>query len=111
MTAFQSPEVEREENWWQIVQLAYTQLWLAAPLAKQLPRPWEKYLPRPEGQIPSPSMVQRDFGRIIRQLGTPANPPKVRNKGTGRRKGQTVPPRERHPVVKKGTKSPLKKAA
>ena len=24
MTAFQTPEVEREENWWQIVQLAYT---------------------------------------------------------------------------------------
>lgn len=111
MTAFQSPEVERDENWWQIVQLAYTQLWLAAPLAQQLPRPWEKYLPRPEGQIPTPSMVQRDFGRIIRQLGTPANPPKVRHKGTGRSKGQTLPARERHPVVKKGTKSPLKKAA
>lgn len=111
MTAFQSPEVGRDENWWQIVQLAYTQLWLAAPLAQQLPRPWEKYLPRPEGQIPSPPMVQRDFGRIIRQLGTPANPPKVRHKGAGRSKGQTLPARERHPVVKKGTKSPLKKAA
>jgi hypothetical protein len=28
MTAFQTPEVYREENWWQIVQLAYTQLWI-----------------------------------------------------------------------------------
>ncbi len=111
MTAFQSPEVERDENWWKIVQLAYTQLWLAAPLAQHLPRPWEKHLPRPEGQIPSPSTVQRDFGRITRQLGTPANPPKVCHKGTGRRKGQTIPARERHPVLKKGTKSQLKKAA
>lgn len=45
MTAFQSPEVEREENWWQIVQLAYTLVWLAAPLAQQLPRPWAKASP------------------------------------------------------------------
>ncbi|MGB0383716.1 MAG: transposase [Ardenticatenaceae bacterium] len=109
MTAFQTPEVEREENWWQIVQLAYTQLWLAGPLAQHLPRPWEKYLPHPEGQIPSPSQVQRDFGRIIRQLGTPANSPKVRHKGTGRSKGETLPPRPRHAVVKKGKKSQVKK--
>jgi len=26
MTDFQTPDVQREENWWQIVQLAYTQL-------------------------------------------------------------------------------------
>lgn len=111
MTAFQTPEVDREKNWWQIVQLAYTQLWLAGPLAQQLPRPWEKYLPYTEGQIASPSQVQRDFGRIIHQLGTPANSPKVRHKGTGRPRGSTLPPRTRHSVVKKGKKSQLKKAA
>lgn len=111
MTAFQTPDVDREENWWQIVQIAYTQLWLAAPLAQQLPRPWEKYLPQPEGQIATPSQVQRDFGRITRQLGTPANSPKVRHKGTGRPLGSTLPPRPRHSVVKKGNRSQLKKAA
>ena len=111
MTAFQTPEVEREENWWQIVQLAYTQLWLAQPLAVERPRPWEKYLPKREGQMASPSTVQRDFGRIIRQLGTPAATPKVRHKGAGRAKGKTLVPRTRQKIVKKGKKSPEKKVA
>ncbi len=70
-----------------------------------MPRPWEKYLPKREGQMPSPSTVQRDFGRIIRQLGTPAAAPKVRHKGAGRAKGQTLVPRPRPKVVKKGKKS------
>ena len=105
--------MEREENWWQIVQLAYTQLWLAEPLALELPRPWEKYLPKRPGQIASPSTVQRDFGRIIRrkQLGTPANPPKVRHKGAGRAKGKKFPARARAKVVKMGKKSQEKKVA
>jgi hypothetical protein len=111
MTAFQTPEVEREENWWQIVQLAYTQLWLAQPLALEMPRPWEKYLPKREGQMASPSTVQRDFERIIRQLGTPAAAPKVRHKGAGRAKGQTLVPRQRPKVVKKGKKSPSNQLA
>ncbi len=76
-----------------------------------MPRPWEKYLPKREGQMASPSTVQRDFGRIIRQLGTPANPPKVRHKGAGRAKGKTLVPRTRPKVVKKGKKSPEKKVA
>ena len=29
LTAYQTPEVQHEENWWQIVCLAYVQLWLA----------------------------------------------------------------------------------
>ena len=41
MAAYQTPEVEREENWWQIVQLAYIQLWLARSLAEALPNPWD----------------------------------------------------------------------
>ena len=28
-TAYQTSDVERSENWWQITQLAYVQLWLA----------------------------------------------------------------------------------
>ena len=44
-------------------------------------------------------------------LGNPANPPKVRDKGAGRGKGQTPPAQERHRVVKKGRKPQLKKAA
>jgi hypothetical protein len=101
MAAYQTPDVEREENWWQIVQLAYIQLWLARSLAEALPNPWERYLPLPEPGEASPSNVQRDFERIIRQIGTPAQPPKRRGNSPGRTKGDKPPPRARHPVIKK----------
>lgn len=48
LTAYQTPVVEHEENWWTLVQLAYVQLWLARCLAQSMPRPWERYLPKPE---------------------------------------------------------------
>jgi hypothetical protein len=103
LTRFQTPDLRREENWWQIVQLAYTQLWLARPLAENLPRPWERYLPRFQSDGPlSPSAVQRDFKRIIRQLDTPAADPKPRGYSPGRLVGTRLPPRVRSPVVKKG---------
>ena len=41
MDKYQTPDVEHEENWWQLVTLAYLQLYLAAPLAQNMPRPWE----------------------------------------------------------------------
>jgi hypothetical protein len=106
MSAYQTPDVEHEENWWQIVQLAYLQLWLARSLAQALPKPWERYLPRPNPEVASPSATQRDFGRILRQIGTPAQVPKPRGNSPGRAKGQRQKPRTRHPVIKKGTKKP-----
>jgi hypothetical protein len=102
MTAYQTPEVQREENWWQIVQLAYVQLYLARELAEDLPRPWERYLPRPQGAVASPAAVQREFLRIIHQLGTPAKAPQPRGNSPGRAPGTRLRPRIRSPVVKKG---------
>ena len=102
--AYQTPDVEHEENWMQIVALAKVQLWLARDLAESLPRPWERYLPETKRETPSPSFVQRDFGRIIRQIGTPAKPPQSRGNSPGRTKGEKQPPRKRHPVIKKGEK-------
>ena len=102
MVAYQTPDVDHEENWWQIVQLAYIQLWLARSLAEALPNPWERYLPQPEPGCAAPSTVQRNFERIIRQIGTPAQPPKPRHNSPGRAKGTKSPPRERQPVIKKG---------
>lgn len=101
--AYQTPIVEHEENWWQIVQVAYVQLWLARDLVTTLPRPWERYLPDANCQPPSPAMVQRDFGRIIGQIGTPAKPPKPRGKSPGRAKGCQPDRRKRQPVLKKTT--------
>lgn len=99
---FQTPEDEREENWWQLVLVAYAQLWLARHVAHALPRPWERNLPTMKAGQRSPTLVQRDFGRIIRQIGTPAQPPKRRGISPGRRKGTKLTPRPRLKVIVKG---------
>ena len=39
MNAYHIPDVDYEGNEWQIVSLAYTQLWLT----RSLPHPWERY--------------------------------------------------------------------
>jgi hypothetical protein len=140
MDAYQTPETAREENWWTLVQLAYLQLWCASEQAHNLPRPWERYLPRfcsngtpaeaspeekntvpskaspeekttspndtsPEDEtvsfVPSPSAVQRDLPRILRQIGTPARASKRRGKAPGRSAGKNVVLRVRVPVIKK----------
>lgn len=98
---FQTPEADREEKWWQLVHIAYAQLWVARHVAQCLPRPWERNLPAMRSRRLSPSLVQRDFARITRQLGTPAKPPKRRGNSPGRRQGTKLPPRPRHKVVVK----------
>ena len=87
------------------MQLAYAQLWLAQPLATALPRPWERYLPPAAPDRASPAMVQRDFGRIIAAVGTPARAPKPRGKAPGRAKGVRPPKRTPQPVIKKAQKT------
>ena len=113
MTAYQTPEVQHEENWWQIAQLAYMQLWLARYLAEAMPRPWERYLPQfqtqTKDQEASPSMVQRDFERIIQEIGTPAKAPKPRGKSPGRTKGDRQKPRKHHKVIKKSVSKQTQK--
>ncbi len=101
MVAFQTPAVGREENWFQLTHIAYAQLWMARHLVHCLPRPWERNLPAMKQRLISPTLVQRDFGRIIRHFGTPARPPKPRNISPGRPKGTILPKRTRHPVVVK----------
>jgi len=76
---FQTCETEHEEHWWQIANLAYLQLWVAKEYASCLPRPWEKHLPQVKEKKLSPTMVQRSFGGIIHQFGTPAKSPQPRN--------------------------------
>lgn len=104
LDAFQTPETTYEEHWWHLVHLAYLQLWIARDVATSLPRPWERALPAMKAQAPtsSPALVQRDFGRIIRQFGTPAQVPKRRGKSPGRPQGTVLTPRQRPPVVFKG---------
>lgn len=121
---FQTPEVEHEEAWWQYCMLAYTQLYLSREIARCFPRPWEKCLPAfkaanddvvtslNEGDqtvetpsiVVAPTQVQKDFSRIIREIGTPAKPLKLRYKSNGRQLGDTQPRRQRYKVVYKTRK-------
>lgn len=105
LTACQTPDDRREENWWQIVQLAYAQLCLAQPLATVLPRPWERYLPPAASGSASPATVQRDFGRIIAAVGTPACAPEPRGNAPDRAKGVRPTKRTPQPVIKKAKKA------
>ena len=102
LNAFQTPETEREENWWSIVHLAYLMLWMALPLTQHLPRPWERHLPEHKRKTIGPAIVQRDFSRLISQFASPAKSHKPRGKSPGRTKGVRLPPRERLQVVYKG---------
>jgi len=100
----QTPEEGREKAWWQLAHLAYLQLWIARHLVVCLPRPWERNLPAMKSCRISPTLVQRGFGRVIRQFGTPAQPPKPRGNSSGWPLGKKRKPRIRHAVVVKGAK-------
>lgn len=104
--AYQTPDLEHEENWLTVGQLATVQLWLAREVAGIRLRPWERYLPQRTSGVASPNQVQRDWERIIRQIGTPAKLPKRRGKSPGRAKGTQPGRRQRQPVVKKDKKVP-----
>ncbi|MBK7920042.1 MAG: hypothetical protein IPJ94_28060 [Chloroflexi bacterium] len=54
---------------------AYLQFWVGRHLANSLPRPWERNLPEMKAAVISPTLAQRDWGRIIRQLGHLPNRP------------------------------------
>jgi len=113
LNKFQTPDVKHEEAWWQLTMLAYIQLYLARQLANNFPNPWEKYLPefKSDREEKSPTQVQKDFGRIIAAIGTPAKTPKPRKKSRGRSLGEMQIRRERYKVVYKGKKKKFKSSA
>ena len=102
LASYQTPDVPHEEHWWRFVHLAYLQLWVARAVAERLPRSWERYLPTMQTPaLLTPTLVQRDFGRIIGAFGSPARPAKRRGYAPGRQPGTPGPVRERQPVLKK----------
>jgi DDE superfamily endonuclease len=89
----------REERWTWLVILAYWQLLLAAPLVREVCRPWEK--PTPEGKLPTPARVQRVYLKFFNEIGSPTRSPMVRGIPPGRMVGYRPPPRPRFRVVYK----------
>ena len=70
MNKIQTPDVSHEEAWWQLVMVAYSQLYLARELAGTTANPWEKYLPamRSASHEKSPTHVLKDFQKLFRGL-------------------------------------------
>ena len=90
---------EREEHWTWLVMLAYWQLLMAIPIARDNHRPWEK--PMPAGRLPTPARVQRDYFRIFALVGTPVCAPKRRGISFGRPFGYRPAPRMRYATIYK----------
>jgi hypothetical protein len=113
LSAFETPNTEREEQWVHLVMLAYVELWAAHAIAVSLPRPWEIYLKTEASARIRPSKVQQDWNRLTSQLGTPAAAPKPRGKSSGRQLGQSQALRLRVSVIakKKSRKSEIPIAA
>lgn len=88
------------DRWTHLVDIAYWQLFLARPLVTDQPLPWQKAHPGL-----TPARVQRSLGAIFSQIGTPAQPPKLRGKSPGWPPGR---PRQR-PKRYKPTKRAKKK--
>ena len=115
MASFQTPDVNHEEKWWKIVQLAYTQLYLSREICQLIPNPWERYLPKfkqpvDEGMaaIVSPSLAQRYFPKILEQIGTPAKDVRKVKPGTGREEGDMQEKRTVNPIIFKTQKTKSK---
>lgn len=106
-TAYQTPGVKNEEQWWRVLLLAHFQLYLARQVRGPALRPWERYTSRwregqPEARVLSSAQAQRGFGQIMGRMGSPARRLQPRGKPCGRREGKRLPPRPRHKIVRKG---------
>ena len=76
-------------------------MWAARNLSQVVVPQWQKYEQKKMPSQITPSMIQRDYKRIIRTFGTPSPSPKVRGYSSGREKGTKLPSRLRYPTVKK----------
>jgi hypothetical protein len=97
LNSFPTPKVESEENWIWITILSQWMIYLAKEYAASHPLPWEK-----KGQsFPTPSLVQKDYARIIKDLVKQARFPKRRGNSAGRLKGTKLTKRKRCKIRKK----------
>ncbi|MGH2638806.1 MAG: transposase [Rhabdochlamydiaceae bacterium] len=95
----QTCETRHEENWHWIGLLSYNMLYHTRQLIQPIAHPWEKRKVQVITSVHRPSQVQRDYGRIIRRIGTPAPIPKPRGKSPGRSLGYKSGSRRDHPLI------------
>lgn len=100
----QTCETRHEEGWHWIGLLAYNMLYHARQLTQPVAYPWEKRKVQIVTTTQRPSQVQRDYGRIIRGIGTPAPVPKPRGKSPGRQSGCKSGERPDRPLIRKSAK-------
>jgi hypothetical protein len=91
---FQSKEVS--DRWSELIAIACWLLFLARPIVKDKPLPWQK----PQPQL-TPQRVQQSLQPIFALIGSPAQPPKKRGKAPGWPHGRRRSPKQRYAVVKK----------
>jgi len=89
---------EQFQRWTDIVAAARNQLVLARDVVAAQRYPWEA-----QQRAATPRQVRRAMSQILRQLGTPAQPPQPRGKSPGRRPGAKVKPARRYAVVYKAS--------
>jgi hypothetical protein len=86
------------DRWSWLLAAGLWQLWLAREQVADLRLPWE----HPPVAALSPGRVRRGFAELLLGLGTPARPPRAREKAPGRQDGQCPGPAPRHPVLRRG---------
>ena len=81
----QTPDTRHEENLTWVTMLSLAMLYHTRHLAVEVKYPWErrKVTAAVIKTVP-PTQVQRDYNRIIQEIGTPARIPKPRGKSIGR---------------------------
>ena len=99
----QTCETRHEENWHWIGLLSYNMLYHARQLTQPVAYPWEKRKVHIIATTQRPSQVQRDYARIIREIGTPAPVPKPRGKSPGRPLGYKSGERQDQPLILKSS--------
>ena len=87
---------ETGDRWSWLIALAVWLLFLARPIVKDHPLPWQK----PQAKL-TPQRVQQSLPLIFAQFGSPARRPKTRGKSPGWPKGRPRTPKQRFKVVKK----------
>lgn len=101
LNKYLTTDEKRAEKWFNLALLSYVNLWAARKLALNFPRDWEKYNYKKTPSKITPSIVQKDFKRIIRTFGEKPSSPKPRGYSSGRKKGEKLPTKIIYPIVKK----------